>query len=194
MRAILSSMLAVGFALPVFADTYKIDPAHSEVGFKVRHLAISNVAGKFVDFSGTFSFDPKDVKSSKTEATISVPSITTSNNDRDKHLKGDDFFSADKFPGLKFASKSVTATTDSAFKVAGDLTIRDVTKPVVLDVTYNGSAKDPWGNERAAFSATTKISRADYGLTWNKALETGGVVVGDEVTILIEVEGTKVKG
>jgi len=118
--------------------------------------------------------------------------VSTAQAKRDEHLRGDDFFSAEKFPQMKFVSKEALPMGSETFKLKGDLTIRGVTKPVELDVSYTGAAKDPWGNERAAFSATGKISRADFGLTWNKALETGGMVVGDEVTLTIDIEGTKV--
>ncbi len=192
MRSMLLVSLIVGIASPVFAANYKIDPDHSEVGFKIRHLAISNVTGKFTEFTGTFSFDPKDVAASKAEAEINIKSVDTAQRKRDDHLKGEDFFSADRFPQMKFVSKAVETSGADSFKVTGDLTIRGITKSVTLDVSYTGSAKDPWGNEKAAFSATTKISRKEFGLTWNKALETGGMVVGDEVTITLEVEGTKV--
>jgi polyisoprenoid-binding protein YceI len=191
-RSMLLVSLIVGIASPVFAANYKIDPDHSEVGFKIRHLAISNVTGKFTEFTGTFSFDPKDVAASKAEAEINIKSVDTAQRKRDDHLKGEDFFSADRFPQMKFVSKAVETSGADSFKVTGDLTIRGITKSVTLDVSYTGSAKDPWGNEKAAFSATTKISRKEFGLTWNKALETGGMVVGDEVTITLEVEGTKV--
>jgi polyisoprenoid-binding protein YceI len=192
MRALAFTALSLLVATPVFAANYKIDSDHSQVGFKVKHLAISNVTGNFAEFSGTFSFDPKDMKSAKTEAQIAIKSVSTAQAKRDEHLRGDDFFSAEKFPQMKFVSKEVLPMGSETFKLKGDLTIRGVTKPVELDVSYTGAAKDPWGNERAAFSATGKISRADFGLTWNKALETGGMVVGDEVTLTIDIEGTKV--
>ena len=173
------------------AATYKIDPDHSEVAFKIRHLAISNVAGKFLNFSGTFDYDPANVKAAKTEAEIAIKSVDTSSQKRDDHLRGDDFFAVEKFPEMKFVSKKAEPSGKDTFKLIGDLTIHGVTKPVTLDVTYAGAAKDPYGNERAGFSATTKISRKEFGLTWNKALETGGMVVGDEVSVSIEIEGTK---
>lgn len=176
-----------------FAASYKIDQDHSTVGFKIKHLAISSVAGRFVEFGGTFDYDPANVKASKTEATVKVQSINTEQKKRDDHLRSEDFFNTAKFPEMIFKSKEIKDASESGFKVLGDLTIRDVTKPVTLDVTVGGVAKDPWGNERAAFSATTKINRKDFGMTWNKALETGGVVVGDEVTVTIEIEGIKQK-
>ena len=173
------------------AATYKIDPAHSTIGFKVKHLAISKVPGSFTEFSGTFSFDPNKLTESRAAATIAVKSIDTANAKRDDHLRGDDFFSAEKFPEISFQTTKIEPVIGEGFKATGDLTIHGVTKSVVLNVAFNGSAKDPSGKERAAFSATTKINRKDFGLTWNKVLETGGLVVGEEVEISIEVEGVK---
>ena len=175
-----------------YAADYKIDPGHSQVGFKVRHLAISNVAGNFADFSGTFTYDPKNVSASKVQAKIAVKSVNTSEADRDKHLRGEDFFATDKFPEMTFVSKEVVPGKDGAFTLKGDLTLHGVTKSVTLDVEFSGAAKDPWGNERVAFAATTKLKRSEFGLTWNKVLETGGLVVGDDVTVMLEIEGTKV--
>ena len=172
-----------------FAKDYKIDPDHSSVGFSVKHLVISKTKGKFNEFEGTFSYDPKNSKTWKTEVAINVESIDTENKKRDDHLRSEDFFDAGKFPKITFMSKKVTHVSGKKAKVQGDLTIRGVTKPVTLDVTRNGEMTDPWGNERAGFSAVTKINRKDFGMTWNKALETGGVLVGDDIEIMIEVEG-----
>ena len=186
-----ASLFSLLFASSAFANTYEIDPSHSLVGFKVKHLAISNVFGKFTTFQGNFAYNPAEPTKASVEAVITVNSINTDEKKRDDHLRSNDFFNAQSFPEMKFKSKEVKEVNGKSFKVAGDLTIRDVTKPVVLDVTYEGSATDPWGKERAAFSASTKINRRDFGLSWNKLLETGALVVGDEVTIQIEVEGTK---
>ena len=171
---------------------YEIDPTHSSVGFKVKHLAISSVPGNFAEFKGRFSFDPASVESSKAEAEISVASVDTGDKKRDDHLKAPDFFDAGKHPAISFKSTKVEKVSDTDFKAYGDLSIHGVTKPVVLDVSYGGAAVDPWGKERAAFVATGTINRKDFGLTWNKVLETGGLVVGDEVKITLEVEGIKV--
>jgi polyisoprenoid-binding protein YceI len=171
------------------AAEYKIDKAHSRIGFKIKHLAISNVLGNFVDFDGTFEFDPKNISKSETEVDIQVASINTQEKDRDDHLRNDDFFSVKKFPIMKFKSTKVTSVDGKNLKVLGDLTIRDITKPVTLDVVYQGSAKSPYGKVVAAFSATTAINRKDFGLKWNKLLETGGLVVGEDVTVEIDVEG-----
>ena len=173
------------------AAEYTIDPDHSTVGFKIKHLAISTVPGSFSTFTGSFVFDPANMKASKAEADIKVNSINTAQAKRDTHLRGEEFFDVKKFPDMKFVSREVTETTDSGFKVAGDLTIRGVTKPVVLDVVYGGAAKDPSGIERAAFTATTKLNRKDFGLTWNKVMEAGSLLVGEDVTVNIEIEGIK---
>ena len=175
------------------AATYKIDSDHTTVGFKIKHLAISTVTGKFTDFSGTFDFDPKNIAASKATAEVKIPSINTEVKKRDDHLKGPDFFDAAKYPDISFKTNKVESVQGTTFKASGDLTIHGVTKPVTLDVEFGGEAKDPWGNERAAFTASTKIKRSDFGLTWNKTLETGGLLVGDDVTISLEVEGIKQK-
>lgn len=177
----------------LFAADYKIDPDHSVVAFKVKHLGISSVFGKFVEFDGNFNFDPKNIKASKTAVTIQTKSIDTRQAKRDDHLKNPDFFDATKFPLMKFVSKEVKEISPDKFQLIGDLTIRDVTKPVTLDVVYGGAVTDPWGNERAAFAASTKINRKEFGLTYNKLLETGGLVVGEDVAIELEVEGIKAK-
>lgn len=174
-----------------WAADYKIDPAHSSIGFKVKHLAISSVPGTFGEFSGTFSYDPANVAASKAEAQITVKSINTADVKRDDHLRSGDFLDTEKFPNITFKSQKVEGVSDSEFKAHGDLTIHGVTKPVVLNITYGGSAVDPWGNHRAAFVASTKINRKDFGLTWSKTLETGSLVVGDDVLITLEIEGIK---
>lgn len=142
---------------------------------------------------GTFSFDEKKIAASKAEAKIEVSSVDTQNKKRDDHLKGEEFFAADKFPLISFVSKSVKDVSGSKFTVTGDLTMHGVTKSVDLAVEFTGAAKDPWGNERAAFAAETKVNRKDFGLQWSKVLETGALVVGEEVVIAIEVEGIKAK-
>jgi len=191
-RRVATSILAGLLIAPsAFAATYKLDPDHTEVGFKIRHLAISNVSGRFVDVTGTFSYDPANVKASTTKAEIKVASITTNQGKRDTHLKSSEFFDIEKFPVMTFESKSVEPTGKDTFKVTGDLTMHGVTKPVTLDVTYMGNVKDPWGNDRAGFSATGTLNRKDFGLTYNKVLEAGGLAVGEEVTINLAVEGTK---
>lgn len=185
--ALTSSLLAHH----AYAADYQIDPSHSSVVFKVKHLAISSVPGRFGDVSGKFSFDPANVGASTAEARISAGSINTMDTKRDDHLRAGDFLDVTKFPAITFKSTKIEKVSDTEFKAIGDLTLHGVTKTVTLDVEYGGAAKDPWGKERAAFEAKTKINRKDFGLTWNKALETGGLVVGDEVQIALEVEGVK---
>ena len=174
-----------------FAADYTIDPSHSQVLFKIKHLGISTVTGRFETFEGTFSYDSAKLADSKASVTIAADSINTNSEKRDAHLKSPDFFDVATFPQLTFVAKSTEAVDATHFLVNGDLTIHGVTKPVVLDAELGGTVKDPWGMERAAFTASTKINRKDFGLTWNKALETGGFVVGDEVKIELEVEGIK---
>ncbi|HEY8271753.1 MAG TPA: YceI family protein, partial [Pseudobdellovibrionaceae bacterium] len=169
---------------------YKLDVSHSKVGFEVNHLVVSTVEGKFSDFEGMINIDPK-LEKSKVDITIKATSINTDNKDRDEHLRSPDFFDVKKYDKLTFKSKKISGTPE-ALKVAGDLTLHGVTKPVVLDTKYTGTVKDPWGNERVAFKAATKISRKDFGLTWSKAVE-AGPVVGDEVTLDLKVEAIKEK-
>jgi polyisoprenoid-binding protein YceI len=191
MKKFLALTLATLLSSTCWAADYQIDPTHSSVTFKVKHLAISSVPGRFGELSGTFSFDPAKIEASRAQATLSVSSINTMDAKRDDHLKGPDFFDASKYPSITFKTNKVDKVGDAAFKAHGDLTIHGVTKPVTLDVTYGGSAKDPWGKERAAFEARTVINRKDFGLTWNKTIETGGLVVGDDVHITLEIEGVK---
>lgn len=171
---------------------WKLDPVHSVAEFKVRHMMISNVKGQFTALSGVLLLDETDVTRSRVEASIDAGSITTRDAQRDAHLKSADFFDVEKFPTLSFRSTSVNRTPGGELAVAGDLTIHGVTRPVVFAVEEPAAlAKDPWGNARVGLSATTKISRRDFGLTWNGALEAGGVLVGDEVAITLEVEFIK---
>lgn len=193
-KLILAGILSLAISGNALAADYTIDPDHSSVGFKVKHLAISTVPGKFAHFSGTFSYDEKSPAEAKAEAEIKVQSIDTGNQKRDDHLRSGDFFLAEKFPEIKFVSKEVKPGSDGQMAVVGDLTIRGVTKPVTLDVKFEGSGKDMYGKDRAAFVGTTKISRKEFGVNWNKVLETGGLVVGDEVQIEVSVEGTKIEG
>lgn len=175
------------------AVVYDIDPDHSQVTFKVKHLGISNVRGGFDLFTGTYSFDEENPANSTVETEIVASSINTNKKKRDDHLRSDEFLDAEKFPSITFKSKEVRGSGDD-LEIVGDLTIHGVTKEVVLDTDYEGSVTDPWGNKRSAFSATTEINRKDFGMTWNKALEAGGFVVGDEVKITIDVQGIEKKG
>ena len=181
-------------ALPVLAhaDNWALDPAHTNVEFTVRHMMISNVKGQFQKTSGTVTVNGSDPTSAKIDATIDATSIDTRVDKRDAHLKSPAFLDVDKFPTITFKSNKVEADGPGKWKVKGDLTLHGVTKPVVLEVESTGTPiSDPMGNTRAGASATTKISRKDFGLTWNQPLETGGVMVGDEVAISIDVEAIK---
>lgn len=169
---------------------YKLDPAHSKVGFEVSHLVVATVEGKFSEFEGLVEINPK-LEKSKVEVTIKTASINTDNKDRDEHLRSADFFDAKKYDKITFKSKKITGTPED-LKVAGDLSIRGKSKPVVLDTKYTGTVKDPWGNERVAFRASTKINRKDFGLAWSKTVE-AGPVVGDEITLDIRIEAIKEK-
>jgi len=175
------------------AATYTIDPSHSEVSFSVRHLGISKVSGKFDKYEGTIDFDAANVGASKTNVTIQASSINTNQEKRDTHLKACDFFCVEKFGTLTFASKSVKPLSADKFQVVGDLSLHGITKEVTLDVTFNGEAVGPDGNSRAGFSATGDLNRKDFGLTWSKLTEAGGVMVGDEVNLRLEIEATKNK-
>jgi polyisoprenoid-binding protein YceI len=170
---------------------WTIDPTHSQVEFAVRHLMISTVRGRFGGVKGTVISDDSDLSSAQVEVVIDANSIDTREAQRDAHLKSADFFDAAKFPELTFTSTRVTDVRGGQFKLVGDLTLHGVTREVTLDVTSEGRGKDPWGGERAGYSATTKIRRSDFGLTWNQVLETGGIAVGDEVKISLDLEVVK---
>jgi polyisoprenoid-binding protein YceI len=172
--------------------TWNIDPIHSVAEFKVKHMMISNVKGQFTGVSGKLSLDETDLLNSQVEATIDASSINTREPQRDAHLKSPDFFDVEKFPTLSFQSTHVSRTGEAELAVDGDLTIHGVTRKVTFDVEGPAApAKDPWGNTRLGLSATARINRKDFGLTWNAALETGGILVGEEVTITLEVEFVK---
>lgn len=171
--------------------TWVIDASHSVITFSVRHMMISKVRGRFTRFDGTVDFDEQNPTNSKVQVTIDASSIDTRDERRDGHLISPDFLDVANYPTLTFVSKRVEVIDESHGRIIGDLTIRGVTREVTLDVEYNGQSKSPWGTISAGFSATTKINRKDWGLTWNVALETGGVLVGEEVTIEIEIEIVK---
>jgi len=180
-------------AIPQTAvSTWNVDPAHSVAEFKVKHMMISNVKGNFSKITGVLTHDETDVTKSRIESSIDVTSIETRDAQRDGHLKSEDFFHAEKFPTLTFKSTSIKKRGEGELAVEGDLTIRGVTRKVVFAVEGpTPPTKDPWGNTRIAVSATTKINLKDFGLTWNAALETGGILVGEDVTITLEVEFVK---
>jgi polyisoprenoid-binding protein YceI len=172
--------------------TWNIDPAHSVADFKVKHMMISNVRGQFGKVSGVLTLDESDLTNSRVEALIETGSIETRDVQRDAHLKSADFLHVEKFPTLSFKSTRISLVRDGELSAEGDLTIRGVTRKVQFSVEGpTPPTKDPWGNTRVAVSATTKINRKDFGLTWNTALETGGILVGDEVTINLDVEFIK---
>ncbi len=179
------------FAVPVFAYavTWEIDPAHSSFQFKVRHLTVSNVKGDFSKSRGVVVIDDKDITQLRVEVAIDAASVNTGHAQRDEHLRGPDFFDVSKHPTLTFVSKNVSKADGGRLKVTGDLTIHGVTREITVDVEGpTAEVKDPWGNFRRGATATTKINRKDFGLTWNKVLDGGGLVVADEVNIYVEVE------
>jgi polyisoprenoid-binding protein YceI len=189
--AVLAAVLAV--ASPALAaDTYQFDKSHTTVGFEVRHV-VTSVGGKFQDFSGTIRVDRARPEGSSVEFTIQAASVDTGEPKRDEHLKSPDFFDVAKEPTITFKSTSVKATGKDAYEVTGQLTMRGVTKTIALPVTFLGEGKDPWGNEKAGFELQTTLNRKDYGIVWNKTLDQGGVLLGDEVKVQISVEANKVK-
>lgn len=168
--------------------TWVIDPAHTLVEFAVKHMMIATVKGRFGEVSGEIRLDDGAPENSSVEVTIDASSIDTRNSDRDAHLRSADFLDVEKFPALTYRSRRVESSGAGKYRVVGDLTIRDVTREVVLEVEEQGRGKDPWGGDRVAFSATTAIDRTDFGLVWNQALETGGVLVSNGVRISLEVQ------
>jgi polyisoprenoid-binding protein YceI len=168
--------------------TWTIDGSHSSAEFLVRHLVVSKVKGRFASFSGTIEIDGNDPLASSVTASLDAASIHTNDEKRDEHLRGADFFDVESFPTITFVSRKVTAAGGDDYRVEGDLTIRGVTKPVVLDLEFNGSSADPWGGTRAGFSATTEINRRDFGLEWNMVVDSGAALVGEKVKIALEVE------
>jgi polyisoprenoid-binding protein YceI len=177
--------------IPVFtyAATWQMDPDHSSFQFKIRHLTVSNVKGDFSKSRGVVVTDDQNITNLKVEVFIDAASINTGHAQRDEHLRGPDFFEVTKYPTITFVSKKVIKTEPNRLKVVGDLTIHGVTREITVDVEGpTPEVKDPWGNFRRGATATTKINRRDFGLTWNKVLDSGGLVVGDEVNIYVEVE------
>jgi len=178
-------------AIPVltYTATWQMDPDHSSFQFKIRHLTVSNVKGDFSKLKGVVMIDDQDIARLKIEVVIDAASVNTGHAQRDQHLRGPDFFDVTKYPTITFVSKKVIKADTDRLKVVGDLTIRGVTREITVDVEGpTPEVKDPWGNFRRGATATTKINRKDFGLTWNKVLDTGGLVVGEEVNIYVEVE------
>jgi len=172
-------------------NNWNIDAAHSGINFSVRHMVVSKVRGRFAKYTGTIAVDDGDLTRSVVEATIDASSIDTGMAQRDTHLRSADFFDVEQFPELRFRSQRIEKLEEARYRVTGELTIRDATREVSLDVEYGGRAKDPWGNERIGFVAKTAFDRKDFGLGWNQLLEAGGVLVGDRVEIELEVQAVK---
>lgn len=175
------------------AETWNVDPAHSSVAFSVRHLVVSKVRGNFTDFTGSIEWDGKNLAAASVQFVIQSASITTANAKRDGHLKSPDFFAVDSFPTLTFTSKKITPGEGDSFKLTGDLTIRGVTKEVTFDGTFNGTQQTPWGFTAAGFSATATINRQDFKVSYGSVLEGGGLAVGNDVKIEVELEVNNAK-
>ncbi len=190
MKAFKYILLAAIFVTSsVFSQTnWNVDASHTNVGFEVDHMVISSVEGEFNKYEATISTDGTDFTNANIEFTIDVSSINTDNGDRDNHLKSDDFFNAEQFPQITFKSKSMTKVDGDNWKLVGDFTMRDVTKEIELEVKFRGLVNDPWGNTRVGFAITGEVSRFDYNLKWNNLLETGGLIVGDTVTLNIDLQ------
>jgi polyisoprenoid-binding protein YceI len=184
MKLLKAGLISIMSASAIFAGTYTLDKPHSSVGFKVKHMMVSNTKGNFTEFDGTFEYDEKSNTLKSLSGVVNTASINTDNEKRDKHLKSPDFFDAEKYPEIKFEMKKLVKD-----KLYGTLTMKGITKDIEFDYENGGSAVDAWGNNKAGFSFEGKINRKDFGLTWNKILEAGGVAVGEDVKIEIEIEG-----
>jgi polyisoprenoid-binding protein YceI len=171
--------------------TYTLDPAHTRLGFVARHAMVTKVRGSFNEFAGTAQIDGADPSKSTVSVTMQADSVDTRNADRDGHLRSSDFLELEKYPEITFTSTEITATGEDTFDVTGDLTIKDVTRPITIPLTFEGAAQDPFGHQRIGFEGSTTISRKDFGITWNAALETGGVLVGDKVVLEFEISAIK---
>ena len=171
--------------------TYTVDPTHSRIGFVARHAMVTKVRGSFNEFEGSGSFDAEDPSRSTAQLTIKAASIDTRNADRDAHLRSNDFFDMEQFPEITFASTAVEALDSTTYRVTGDLTIKGVTKPVTVDFEYTGTAVDPFGNQRIGLEGKTTVNRKDFGVSWNAALETGGVLVSEKVSLEFEVSAIR---
>ncbi|MFI1400797.1 YceI family protein [Streptomyces sp. NPDC020681] len=180
-------------ALAALTGEYTIDPAHSSIGFTVRHAMVTNVRGSFGDFSGSLQLNGTDPHHSTAEIDVKIASIDTGIADRDAHLRTGDFFEAEQFPLMTFRSTHAEQLGGDSYRITGDLTIKDVTRPLAIDLEFNGSATDPYGNERVGFEGGAEILRSDWGLTWNAALETGGVMVSDKAKLVFDISAIKVK-
>lgn len=167
---------------------WTIDPTHSEIGFKVKHMMFTNVSGKFTNIQAVIENENDNFETSKISFTAEVNSIDTNNEDRDKHLRSADFFDVENYPNLSFTSTKVEKNKEGNYTIYGDLTIKNKTQSIALDTAYSGLMKDPWGNTKAGISLTGKINRKEFGLTWNSALETGGVLVGEDIQLISEIQ------
>jgi len=172
-------------------QVWQLDPAHSQIGFRVKHMMVSTVRGNFRDFSVRLSYDPANVEAAGVEVELQAASIDTGVEARDDHLRSADFFDAEKYPVLRFVSRKVEQVGDGEVRVTGDLTIRDITREVVIEGEVAGPQKDPWGNMKLGVSGATKINRKDFELTWNQVLESGGVLVADDIKIELELQFSK---
>jgi polyisoprenoid-binding protein YceI len=182
---------AVNPDLAALTGDYTIDPAHSTLGFVARHAMVTNVKGKFLDFSGSLHLDGSDPSASTASIDVKMESIDTGSPDRDGHLKSADFFKAEEFPTMTFRSTSAEALGGDDYRITGDLEILGVTKPLTIDLEFNGAAKDPFGNERVGFEGKAEILRSEFGLTWNATLETGGVLVSDKIKLNFDISAIK---
>jgi polyisoprenoid-binding protein YceI len=178
-------------ALTELTGTYTLDPAHTRIGFVARHAMVTKVRGAFNEFEGTATLDGADPANSHVQVTISAASIDTRNAQRDEHLRSNDFLSMQEYPRITFSSTGVRQIDETTFEVTGDLTIKGVTNPVTVPFSFEGAAKDPFGNERVGFDGSVTINRKDYGITWNAPLETGGVLVSEKVTLEFEISAIK---
>lgn len=183
-----TALVALTVSSLAMASELKVDSAHSSISFEVKHLVVATVHGSFTDFDGTINQDEKDMTKSTVNFTVKADSINTANAKRDEHLKSADFFDVQKFPEAKFVSTTVKKSGKDKYQLEGDLTIHGVTKKAKFDVHYLGKNKDPWGTEKTVFQASTEFDRKDFGLTWNKTLEKGGVLVGEKVKLIVELE------
>lgn len=192
-KAVFAVLIVMGFTFVNAQTKWNVDKSHSNVGFSVTHLVISEVTGQFKSFNADIETKNDDFTDAKINFTIDVASISTENEGRDKHLKSDDFFNAEKFPKITFVGKSFKKVEGKKYKLVGDFTMRDVTKQITLDVVFNGTVKDPWGNTKAGFKISGELNRMDYNVKWNNLIEAGGAVVSKEVAININLELNKAK-
>lgn len=192
MKKVLTAALLAAMCSGVYAASYELDASHSSIGFGVKHMVVSTTKGQFTDYTGGFAFEAGVPSSLKASAVIKVASVDTGNADRDEHLRGADFFDAGKFPEITFESTGAESVGEEIV-LTGQLTIKGVTKEIKIPLTVNGPIADPWGNVRVGFEGKAKINRKDYGLTWSKAMDNGGLVVGDDVILDIVIEGTQKK-